>query len=157
MRRDHAVVIEGVLRDFPRINSDRVLREQWLEVMAVSPGGSTDRTDGGTFKPVQDRFMQAMDETFLKKLQRIVKTLYAAYASLENNERRVISLCCFEDMDIDSVSMKMDANYRYVQRKKSSGLIKMRHACMAVFPDVEDWREREQFELSKQLSLLSDS
>ena len=36
MRRDQAILVEGVLRDFPRINMDCVERRQWLEVLAVS-------------------------------------------------------------------------------------------------------------------------
>ena len=157
MRRDLAILVEGVLRDFPRINSDRVLREQWLEVMAVSPGGPSDRTDGGTFKPTQDRFLQAMDETFLKKLQRIVRILHDAYINLDETEKRVVALSCFDNMNNASVGVEINANYRYVQRLKASSFEKMRRACTEVIIDVEDWREREQIELSKQISLLSQA
>ena len=155
MRRDQAILVEGILRDFPRINSDRVLREQWLEIMAVSPGGSFERVDGGSMHPVQERYFMAMDEPFLKKLQHVVKTLYESYSNLNKTEQRVVSLSYFDNLDNSSVGAEINANYRYVQRIKSSGLEKMRHACVSVFSEVEEWRDREYDELSKRLSLLS--
>ena len=156
MRRDQAILVEGVLRDFPRINLDRVERQQWLEAMAVSGSPSEVKVDGGKFTPVQERFIRAIDEKFLRQMERIVKIIYEAYCQLSESEQRVISLACFSDMPMVEVGAQIDATCRYASRVKASGFEKMRRACMDVIADVDEWREREHSELMRQVKLLKD-
>ena len=157
MRRDQAILVEGVLRDFPRINMDCVERRQWLEVLAVSAAPMGVRVDGGKFTPVQDRFIKAIDEKFLRQLERIVAVIHAAYSQLSEQEQRVIALACFSDMPMVEVGAQIDATCRYASRVKASGFEKMRRACMDVIADVDEWREREHSELMRQVKLLKDS
>ena len=155
MKRGEIMIVEGVIRDFPAINRDMQDRKYWLEIMAVSPGSNGEpRVDGGKSSPAQDRFIKALDERYYKKLQRIVDTVYSAYCDLTDPERRVISLACWEDMEISLIGAEIDASFRYVQRLKASALAKMKRACMDVISDVDDWREREHAELSKAIRLL---
>ncbi len=157
MRRDQSILVEGVLRDFPRINKDRLNWELWLEALAISPGSTGERVDGGEYTPLQDRFLRAMDGRYVKKLQRIVSVIYDDYKKLSEPERRVIALSCFDDVDLSGVSAELDITYRSVQRLKASAYEKMKSACMAVISDVDDWRTMEHNELKKQISLLRDT
>ena len=156
MRKDHFLLVEGVMKDLPKIKKALYDRRQWLEVLAVCGCPSDVRVDGGNFVPVQERFAASFDESFLKKLERIVDVIYNAYAALSEKEQRIIGLCCFRQLSLSEACSEIDVSYGFAQRLKTRAFEKMVRPCIEVFSDVECWREYEQDEMELSVKLLSD-
>lgn len=155
MRKDEWVIVDGVLRDFPAINRDKVRLEEYLQSLALSmPSGAEALTSGGVSMFEQDRYLGIVDNKRLKLLQRIVASVYGGFKSLPEIERRLISLWCFEDLQLEQVINNLHISRRQAFRIKSMAYHNMRDYCINAYEDVRRWRDSADEEIANCLMPL---
>lgn len=155
MRRDEWLVVDGVLKDFPKINRDRILYEDYLRALAIC--GSSDIEAAPGWHSVmfeQDRYINVTENKRLKKLQRIVNRIYEGFKVLPEAERRVISLWCFDRQEVDVIRKNLRISRRHAFRLKSSAYSKMLAYCADVHDDVKQWRAASAIEIANCLMPL---
>ena len=148
-------LVEGVLRDFPRMNTDLQAWREYAIPAAVSPSGEElgCHVGGGVKSYQQERYCSLLNGRNVRNLEKIVETIYSAYCSLPDMQRRVVALRYWRDCSFDDVAAEIPCVKRTAFRAKASALKALLRPCLEVINLIEDWRERERVAFEKLIAI----
>ena len=141
-------VVEGVLKDFPRLIVDKNNLSEFLVNSAafpVSASGSCSElgvaVHGGRKRFQQERFAEAPQQRFLHTLEHVVIVVSNGYAQLTQAEAAAVKLTCWDGMSLSSAAEQLECSERWIADLRKRAFTKMKGCCMEVLSDVEVWRK----------------
>lgn len=145
MRRDVRLVVEGILRDYPRLCASMRERERYLEAlshnMAENGGGGG---GGGSVSSEQERLMLSKErDAEFQALLAAVEGIGQSVMSLLRLRRLIIQQIYFLNRSISAVCRALYISRSTAWREKSAALNDLKPRCLSLSLFVEEWRERE--------------
>nr|WP_314717522.1 hypothetical protein [uncultured Fretibacterium sp.] len=143
MRRATFAVVEGVLRDFPRICVALSEREHYLEALAQG-GGDSPRFEGGEKLSGPEALcdMKNGDVEYCE-LTAVTESVGGGLRDLPETLLQLVRMLYFENMSLLDAAMEADMSERNAWRKRKQALELLRDSCLKVHMVVERWRDRE--------------
>lgn len=141
MERDEVVIVECVLRLYPRITQAMKRREEYIKAL-MSPSFNSDRTTGGEYAAEQDKYLARLEEDKQHNFLRgIVEPVTTAISALSPQERRLIELHYFHGLPLSVTAKEIAYSVTYVQTLKDRCLFDLNGVCTGVYQDVCVWRK----------------
>ena len=136
-------VVEGVLRDFPRICVALSEREHYLEALAQG-GGDSPRFEGGEKLSGPEALcdMKNGDVEYCE-LTAVTESVGGGLRDLPETLLQLVRMLYFENMSLLDAAMEADMSERNAWRKRKQALELLRDSCLKVHMVVERWRDRE--------------
>lgn len=143
MERDEIVIVECVLKLYPRILQAMKQREEYLKALLHAPF-DRDIVDGGEKIPEQELFLRRLEaDKDYKLMKRIIKPIKGAVSELPDQERRAVEIIYFQSLPFGAACKKLAYSPSYVQRLKDRLAYTLKDVCIAVYQDVYAWREQD--------------
>lgn len=155
MERDEVVIVECVLRLYPRITQAMKQRGEYIKAL-MSPSFGSERVTGGNQIAGQDRYLVRLEEDKQYNFLRgIVEPVRDTIAGLSPLERRMIELHYFCGLPLSVTAKQLTYSVTYIQTLKDSCLFDLNDVCAGVYNDVCVWRKmdsRERIESASERS-----
>lgn len=143
LERDEIVIVECVLKLYPRIFQAMKLREEYLKALLHAPL-DRDIVDGGERVAEQEQFLSRLESD--KKyalMQGIVEPIRKSILGLPDKERQAVEVIYFQSLPFGAACKKLAYSPSYVQRLRDRFLYNLKDICMSVYQDVYRWREKD--------------
>lgn len=146
LERDQIVIVECVLKLYPRIYQAMKQREEYLKALLNSPL-DRDIVDGGERVPEQELLMSKLESDKDYKLMKgIVEPVKKSVSELPDKERQAVEVIYFLNLPFGAACKKLAYSAAYVQRLKDQLTYSLKDVCMGVYQDVYRWREKDEEE-----------
>lgn len=134
-------MVEAVLRDFPDIHGDYQKYKHFLDVTAAAGGMLlSERVDGGRRLSPADKYLDRYDDGRFRLLECLVTTIYEAYKSLDERQRRIVALMYWGRYDVETISNELKFSVRRVYQIRNEALNLLYRPFLEVQDKVEGWR-----------------
>lgn len=144
MRRDVRLVVEGILRDYPRLCASMRERERYLEALSHNMAENGGGGGGGRVSSEQERLMLAKErDAEFQALLAAVEGIGQSVMSLLRLRRLIIQQIYFLNHSISAVCRSLYISRTTAWREKSAALNDLKPRCLSLSLFVEEWRERE--------------
>lgn len=146
MRREHVWIIEGMLRDFPRICAAARERARYLEAMShTHDDGAAGGGGQNCWKTTEQEAVlkaQDMDRKYQEMLS-IIECLGDAFRELPADYQRLVGAVYWEGYTLEIAAESMGISARWAWKLKTKALRLLRDPCFKVLMLAERWREEE--------------
>ncbi|WP_281679791.1 sigma factor-like helix-turn-helix DNA-binding protein [Synergistes jonesii] len=134
-------MVEGAIKDFPAIKKDYDGYKLMLGAQAMSCGCLWDEpVDGGGAVAAGDRYLERYNDPVMRKLSSLMSGIYEPYCGLEGQERRILALRYWRNMEVSDIARELGFTERHVYRLLNSALSRLYRPLLSVQSLLEDWR-----------------
>lgn len=134
-------MVEGAIKDFPAIKKDYDGYKLMLDAKALSCGCLWDEpVDGGGAVTAGDRYLERYNDPVMRKLKSLMSGIYEPYCELEGQERRILALRYWRNMEVSEISRELGFSESNVYRCISGALRRLYRPLLSVQSLLEDWR-----------------
>ena len=133
---------EAALRDFPELNKEYKSYTHYLEILATAGACMCDEyiPSQGAKLYEQDKYIGFLEDPYYKALKTLNETIYSAYISLPNTERRIIALNCWRRCEVPQIASELKFSTSQTYRLKTQALIKLYKPLLPIAELIDDWR-----------------
>lgn len=143
MERDEIVIVECVLKLYPRIYQAMKQREEYLKALLHTPI-DRDIVDGGECVAEQEVFLSRLEsDKKYKFMKGIVEPIRKSVACLPDKERQAVEAIYFQSLPFGAACKILAYSPSYVQRLRDRFLYTLKDVCISVYQDVYRWREKD--------------
>lgn len=146
MERDQIVIVECVLKLYPRIYQAMKQREEYLKALMHSPL-DRDIVDGGERVAEQELLISKLEtDRDYVLMKGIVEPVRKSVSELPDKERQAVETIYFTNIPFGAACKKLAYSAAYVQRLKEQLLYSLKDVCLGAYQDVCRWREKDEEE-----------
>lgn len=144
MERDEIIVVECVLKLYPRICQAMAQREEYLKAFLHPQPQYSKQVKGGEKIAEQDRYLTRLDDDKQYKLMRdIVQPIHKKLSELTHKEQLFIEFAYFREMPFPITAKQLGCSVTYVNNLRFRCAFALKNVCVNVYKDAYTWREKD--------------